>query len=81
MSTNTEIKLDNSIERILQVRQELKLHLINDCELLPMMVEKINENFALIMEYQGGRQGNPGKFGNPSCMNLLGLNDNIGCEC
>ena len=71
MSTNTEIRLDNSIERILQVKQELKLNFINECDLLPTMVETLNDNFALIMEYQGGKQGNPGKFGNPSCMNLF----------
>ena len=78
MPTDKEIRLDNSIERILQIRQELKLHLINECDLLPNMVEKLNENFALLMEYQGGRQGNPGRKGDPACMNLLGLNDNIG---
>ena len=81
MSKDTKIRLDNSIERILQVRQELKLHLINDCDSLPTAIEKINENNTLIMEYQGGRQGNPGKKSDPACMNLLGINDNIGCEC
>ena len=81
MSTDTKIRLDNSIERILQVRQELKLQFINECDLIPNMVEKLNENFALIMEYQGGRQGNPGRKGDPACMNLLGLNDGGDCKC
>jgi hypothetical protein len=80
MSVDTKIRLNNSIERILQIRNELKLQLVNECDLLPQLVEKFNDNMSLIMEYQGGRQGNPGRKGDPACINLLGLNDNIDNE-
>lgn len=57
--------MENS--RIIRERNELILDIIDKNDTILSMVDKINSNFGVIREYQGGRQGIPGLPGLPGC--------------
>ncbi len=59
--------MENS--RIIRERSELPLHTINKEDTISDLIDKLNQNFGLIREYQGGRQGIPGVPGLPGCSN------------
>lgn len=56
--------------RIFKDRTELPLHTINYSDKFFTLIEKLNENFINIKEYQGGRQGLPGLPGLPGCSSV-----------
>lgn len=56
--------------RIFKERSELALYNINTNDTMYSIIEKLNKNFAVLREYQGGRQGVPGFPGLPGCSGI-----------
>ena len=70
----------NGIEKILQIRSELVLHKFNCDDTIDTFISRLNDNFDIIKEFSGGRQGLPGRPGDSGCavgFGSFGGNDHL----